>query len=107
MDKLWVKFSVISNQSNQVEVSTCIIVLSSQDIADSIKTADTEFKTEEYIKNIAKKLKGVFYQHSGSHLILLNDREYVGHSEQFATYILHRFAYMDNSSMIVDEQKAS
>ena len=33
--------------------STCIIVLSSQDIADSIKTADTEFKTEEYIKNIS------------------------------------------------------
>ena len=27
LDKLWVKFSVISNQSNQVEVSTCIIVL--------------------------------------------------------------------------------
>ena len=40
-----------------------------------------ETQWEEYIKNIAKKLKGVFYQHSGSHLILLNDVEYVGSAE--------------------------
>ena len=31
LDKVWVKFSVIFNQSNQVEVSTCIIVLISHD----------------------------------------------------------------------------
>ena len=66
-----------------------------------------ETQWEEYIKNIAKKLKGVFYQHSGSHLILLNDTEYVGNAEQFATYLLHRFAYMDNSMSIVYERLAA
>lgn len=66
-----------------------------------------ETQWEEYIKRTANKLKGVFYQHSGSHLILINDCEYVGNAEQFATYILHRFAYMDNSMSIVYERLAS
>lgn len=38
---------------------------------------------------------------------MLNDSEYVGNAEQFATYILHRFAYMDNSMNIVYERLAS
>ena len=66
-----------------------------------------ETQWEEYIKRTANKLKGVFYQHSGSHLILINDCEYVGNAEQFATYILHKFAYMDNSMSIVYERLAS
>ena len=66
-----------------------------------------ETQWEEYIKNTAKKLKGVFYQHSGSYLIILNDTEYIGNSEQFATYILHRFAYMDNSMNVVYERLAA
>ena len=66
-----------------------------------------ETQWEEYIKKVANKLKGVFYHHSGSHLILLNDSEYVGNSEQFATYILHRFAYMDNSMSLVYERLAA
>lgn len=66
-----------------------------------------ETQWEEYIKKVANKLKGIFYQHSGNHLILLNDCEYVGNSEQFATYILHRFAYMDNSMNIVYERLAT
>lgn len=66
-----------------------------------------ETQWEEYIKKIANKLKGIFYQHSGNHLILLNDCEYVGTAEQFATYILHRFAYMDNSMNIVYERLAT
>ena len=66
-----------------------------------------ETQWEEYIKKTANKLKGVFYHHSGSHLIMLNDSEYIGNAEQFATYILHRFAYMDNSMNIVYERYAS
>lgn len=65
-----------------------------------------ETQWEEYSKKIANKLKGVFYSHSGSHLIMLDDKEYVGNSEQFATYILHRFAYMDNSMSIVYDKLA-
>ena len=38
---------------------------------------------------------------------MLGDQEYVGNSEQFATYILHRFAYMDNSMSIVYERLAA
>ena len=66
-----------------------------------------ETQWEEYIKRTANKLKGVFYQHSGTHLIMLNDSEYVGNSEQFATFILHRFNYMDNSMNIVYERLAA
>jgi len=66
-----------------------------------------ETQWEEYIKRTANKLKGVFYHHAGNHLILLNDEEYVGNSEQFATYILHRFAYMDNSMNVVYERLAA
>ena len=36
----------------------------------------------------------------------MDDKEYVGNSEQFATYILHRFAYMDNSMSIVYDKLA-
>ena len=66
-----------------------------------------ETQWEEYIKKIANKLKGVFYHHTGNHLIMLNDSEYVGNSEQFAAYILNRFSYMDNSMSIVYERLAS
>ena len=66
-----------------------------------------ETQWEEFQKKTANKLKGVFYQHTGNHLIYLNDGEYIGSSENFAEYALHNFAYMDNSSMIVYEQKAS
>ena len=66
-----------------------------------------ETQWEEYIKRTANKLKGVFYQHSGSHLIILNDSEYIGNGEQFASYILHNFAYMDNSMSIVYERLAA
>ena len=37
----------------------------------------------------------------------MNDTEYVGNSEQFATYILHRFAYMDSSMSVVYERLAA
>lgn len=40
-------------------------------------------------------------------MVILNDKEYVGNSEQFATYILHRFAYMDNSMSSVYENQAT
>ena len=66
-----------------------------------------ETQWEEFQKKTANKLKGVFYQHTGNHLIYLNDGEYIGSSEKFAEYALHNFAYMDNSSMIVYDQKAT
>jgi len=62
-----------------------------------------ETQWEEYIKKTANRLKGVFYHHSGNHLIMLNDCEYVGNCEQFNSYVLHRFAYMDNSMAVVYE----
>lgn len=66
-----------------------------------------ETQWEEFLKKTANRLKGVFYQHSGNHLIYLNDGEYIGNSEKFATYALHNFAYMDNSNMMIYEKKAS
>ena len=65
-----------------------------------------ETQWEEYIKRTANRLKGIFYQHSGSHLILLNDCEYVGSAEQFAEYLLMNFTYMDNSMSVVYERLA-
>lgn len=61
---------------------------------------------EEYIKHTANKLKGEFYQHKAGHIIMINDCEYVGSSEEFATYVLNRFGYMDNSINIVYERLA-
>jgi len=66
-----------------------------------------ETQWEEYIKKTANKLKGIFYHHAGNHLIMLNDSEYIGNGEQFATYILNRFAYMDNSMSVVYERLAA
>ena len=58
------------------------------------------------MKRTANKLKGSFYQHKGAHLVMLNDCEYIGGVEEFAEYILHRFAYMDNSMSIVYDRLA-
>lgn len=66
-----------------------------------------ETQWEEFLKKTANKLKGVFYQHSGNHLIYLDDGEYIGSSEKFATYALHNFAYMDNSTTMIYEKKAT
>ena len=37
---------------------------------------------------------------------MINDCEHVGGVEEFAEYILHRFAYMDNSMSIVYDRLA-
>lgn len=66
-----------------------------------------ETQWEEFLKKTANRLKGVFYQHSGNHIIYLNDGEYIGSAEKFAEYALHNFAYMDNSNMMIYEKKAS
>ena len=60
-----------------------------------------ETQWEEYIKKTANRLKGVFYQHSVSdnHLVFLNDGEYIGTADKFEQYVLHNFAYLDNSNM--------
>jgi len=59
------------------------------------------------MKKTAFTLKGVFYQHSGSHIIFLNDKEYVGNSDAFATWALHKFSYMDNSHSIIYDKMAA
>lgn len=38
---------------------------------------------------------------------MLNDSEYIGNGEEFAKYILNRFAYMDNSVSIVYDRLAA
>lgn len=59
------------------------------------------------MKKTAFTLKGVFYQHSGSHLVYLNDKEYVGNGDAFATWALHNFSYMDNSHSIIYDKLAA
>ena len=66
-----------------------------------------ETQWEEYMKKTANKLKNEYYHHAGNHLIMLNDSEYIGNGEQFAKYILNRFAYMDNSMSVVYERLAA
>ena len=66
-----------------------------------------ETQWEEFMKKTAFTLKGVFYQHTGSHLIYLNDKEYVGNSDAFATWALHSFSYMDNSHSIIYDKIAA
>jgi len=59
------------------------------------------------MRKTANKLKGIFYHHSGNHLIMLNDSEYIGNGEDFSAHILNRFAYMDNSMSLVYERLAN
>ena len=73
--------------------------------AEILQFCETQW--EEFLKKTANCKKGVFYQHTGNHLIYLNDGEYIGSSDKFATYALHNFAYMDNSNMMIYEKKAT
>ena len=66
-----------------------------------------ETQWEEFLKKTAFTLKGVFYQHTGSHIIYLNDKEYVGNSDAFANWALHSFSYMDNSHSIIYDKMAA
>ena len=49
----------------------------------------------------------MFYNHTGNHLIYLNDKEYVGSSDAFATWALHNFSYMDKSHSFVYDKLAN
>ena len=66
-----------------------------------------ETQWEEFMKKTAFTLKGVFYQHTGSHLIYLNDKEYIGNGDAFARWALHSFSYMDNSHSIIYDKLAT
>ena len=66
-----------------------------------------ETQWEEFMKKTAFTLKGVFYQHTGSHIIYLNDKEYIGNGDAFAKWALHNFSYMDNSHSIIYDKLAT
>ena len=67
-----------------------------------------ETQWEEFLKKTANTNKGVFYNHTGSPLIYLNDgAEYIGDCDKFMTYALHNFAYQDNTNLVIYQKKAS
>lgn len=55
-----------------------------------------ETQWNQFLSTTAKRLKGVFYEHSASPLIFLNDCEYVGDGEAFAKWALHNFNHKDD-----------
>jgi len=67
-----------------------------------------ETQWEEFLKKTANTNKGVFYNHTGSPLIYLNDGEtYIGDCDKFMTYALHNFAYLDNTNLIIYQKLAN
>ena len=65
---------------------------------DRIQISVMEFfecQWNQFVKSTANKLKGVFYNHSESPLVFLNETEYVGDGDAFLTWALHNFNYKD------------
>ena len=56
-----------------------------------------ETQWEEHLKKVANKLKGVFYSHGQSPLVILNDKEYIGDQDKFMEYALHTFKFRDDT----------
>ena len=56
-----------------------------------------ETQWDEYLRKTANKLKGLFYQHTQSPLVILNDKEYVGDQDKFMDYALFSFKAKDDN----------
>lgn len=66
--------------------------------ADRVQISVMEFfetQWDQFVKKTANRLKGVFYEHRGSPLIYLDDKEYVGDGDAFQTWALHNFNHKD------------
>ena len=57
-----------------------------------------ETQWEEYLRKIASQNKGVFYDHKSSPLVFFNGNKYIGGHEEFTTYALHNYAFLDSAS---------
>ena len=57
-----------------------------------------ETQWEEFLYKTAQRLKGVFYEHKASPLVLLDDTEYIGDQDAFAEYVLHTYRFKDENS---------
>jgi hypothetical protein len=65
-----------------------------------------ETQWEEYLKKTANKLKGVFYSHEESPLVILNDKDYIGDQDKFLEYALHKFKFRDDTESKVYDDAA-
>jgi hypothetical protein len=52
-------------------------------------------------------LKGLFYQHKASHLVILNGSQYIGNIENFLEWALRYFRYTDKTSILIYRKAAS
>lgn len=66
-----------------------------------------ECQWEQFLKKTANCFKGVFYNHSSSPLIYLNEKEYVGDGDAFQTWALHNFNHKDGARQSDYEKMAS
>lgn len=56
---------------------------------------------DEYIKRVQNDLKGAFYHHKGSPLVILNMTQYIGGVDSFLEWALQNFRYTDKSSDMI------
>ena len=61
---------------------------------------------DDYLKNIQNELKGNFYQHKGSPLVILNGNVYLGGEDSFVEWALQTFRYTDSTSTMIYKKLA-
>ena len=53
---------------------------------------------EQYLQTVQNDLKGHFYQHKGSPLVILNGQTYIGGEKDFIMWAQMEFRYVDKIS---------
>lgn len=63
-----------------------------------------ETQWHQYLKQLANKLGGAFYDHSPNHtLVFINGCEYVGDADRFSQWALYNYQYQDQCLSTVYE----
>lgn len=91
-----------------VQSQTCAQYISStnEDLVSVEVLTFFETQWEEYMKKLKKDQKGLFYDHKASHIIFLNDSEYIGNNDDFSKWALLNYRYLDKTKTLFYKKKA-
>lgn len=87
--------------------AACIRELESKGKVTSTQLQFFATQWDQYLKKLQNNLKGEFYQHKGSPIVILNGSQYIGGEEQFLEWALQEFRYTDRTSALIYKKIAS
>ena len=61
---------------------------------------------DAYLKQLQNGMKGEFYQHKGSPIVILNGSVYIGGVDNFLNWAMNEFCYTDNTSALIYKKLA-